>query len=178
MYRSHSDNRFLLICIEEFTLRFVGIQEWCSSFTFSSAFLLPENPSVVIAWHWTFEIILVMGGDKSWEKWTCFPPSAQQTSRLREHRMKWKDTGSSILAKSSKGHLRSKSWLHLHIIITTLDLQRRSAVFWSHERSAHALSKNITRSSRQQWNKSPLAVQVNNMTRSFNRTLFEVPKTF
>lgn len=114
MYRSHSHNSFFLICTEEFTLRFVGIQEWCSSFTFSSAFLLPENPSVVIAWHWTFEIILVIGGDKSWEKWTCFSPSAQQTSRLREHGMKWKDTESSIPAESRKEHLRSKLWHHHH----------------------------------------------------------------
>lgn len=63
--RSHSDNSFLLICIEEFKLSFVGNQEWCSSFKFSSAFLLPENPFVVLVWHWTFKIILAMEGDKS-----------------------------------------------------------------------------------------------------------------
>lgn len=33
-FRSHSDNRFLLICIEEFMLRFVGNQEWWSSSSF------------------------------------------------------------------------------------------------------------------------------------------------
>lgn len=106
-HRSHSDNSFLLICIEEFKLCFVGNQQWCSSFTFSSAFLLPENPFVVLVWRCTFEIILAMEGDKSWENVTCFLPSAHQTSRLQEHRMKWKDTGSSFPAESSKMHLRS-----------------------------------------------------------------------
>lgn len=76
------------ICIDDFTLHFDGNQEWYSSFTFSSAFLLTEIPFVVIAWHWTSEIILVLRGDKSLENGTCFPPSAQQTFTLREHRMK------------------------------------------------------------------------------------------
>ncbi len=86
-HKSHSDNSFLLICIEEFKLCFVGNQQSCSSFTFSSAFLQQENPFVVLVWQCTFEIIHAMEGDKSLENVTCFVPSALliiQTTRAQD----------------------------------------------------------------------------------------------
>lgn len=123
------------------------------SFTF--AFLLPDNPSVVTAWHWTSEITLVM----CWEKRTCFPSS----SRARDD-----PEARSLQSKRSN--------LQLHIVIPTLDLKSKNAGFCSRERSGHARrivqpSKSITRTSRQK-------ARANNMTGSFNRTLSEVPKTF